>query len=471
MSMIENIHYASLGRVARLIESREISPVELTRQILDRIDTLDHSLNSYATVMAESALESATNAEREILAGNYRGSLHGVPIAVKDLCYTKGVRTMGGLASRADFVPTYDATVVTRLQRAGAVLLGKLNLTEGAFGGYHHDFTIPKNPWNPNWWSGASSSGSGVATAAGLCYASLGSDTGGSIRFPSLANGIVGLKPTYGRVSRYGVLALADSLDHVGPMTRRTADAAIMLEAIAGFDEQEPSSLRNPVPDMSSELAKGVDGMKIGYDRRYATESVDSQLVAAIEQALADLEREGAVLCEIDLPPFTEELGDAWFKICTKEACVAHRETYPSRADEYGAFFLGVLEEGAAVSDAEFAAATQLRNEYSWAFTEALSAIDALASPAGGKTFEIDPKIQYGNSSDIQVVFDNIQLQFTFPADFAGIPALSLPCGFSREGLPLTIQFMGNHLGEATLCRIGHAYEKITEWHTQHPSL
>ena len=471
MSMIEKIHYASLNEVAGLIGSREISPVELTQRILGRISTLDSSLNSYATVMAESALESARTAEREILAGRYRGPLHGVPIAVKDLCYTKGVQTMGGLAPLADFVPSFDATVVTRLQRAGAVLLGKLNLTEGAMGGYHRDFSIPLNPWNPRWWTGVSSSGSGVATAAGLCYASLGSDTGGSIRFPSLANGIVGLKPTYGRVSRHGVLALADSLDHVGPMTRCTADAAIMLEAIAGFDEQEPSSLLDPVPDMSSALSKGIDGIKIGYDRSYATQSVDSELVAAIEQALTDLEREGAVLCEINLPPFTEELGDAWFKICTREACVAHRETYPSRADEYGVFFLGVLEGGTAVSDAEFAAATQLRNEYSQSFTEALSAVDALASPAGGKTFELDPEIQYGNSDDIQIVFDNIQLQFTFPADFAGIPALSLPCGFSREGFPLTIQFMGNHLGEATLCRIGHAYEKITEWHRQHPPL
>ena len=200
------IHFSSLTEVARSIESLELSPVELTQLILDRISTLDGTLNSYATVMADRAMVSASTAEEEIRAGRYRGPLHGVPIAVKDLCFTRGVRTMGGLRALADFVPAFDATVVSRLEEAGAVILGKLNLTEGAMAGYHRDFSIPVNPWDAEWWPGASSSGSGVATAAGLCFASLGSDTGGSIRFPSLANGIVGLKPTFGRVSRYGVL-------------------------------------------------------------------------------------------------------------------------------------------------------------------------------------------------------------------------------------------------------------------------
>ena len=463
------IHYSSITEVAGLIEARALSPVELTQLLLDRIASLDDSLHSYATVMAESAAEAAATAEREILAGNYRGPLHGVPVAVKDLCYTKGVPTMGGLAVLADFAPEFDATVVARLREAGAVLLGKLNLTEGAFGGYHRDFAIPVNPWNAEWWPGASSSGSGVATAAGLCYASLGSDTGGSIRFPSLANGIVGLKPTYGRVSRHGVLALADSLDHVGPMTRRSADAAIVFEAIAGFDEREASSLPDPVLSMTGELAKGVRGVVIGYDQRYATEMVDPELVAAIGQALADLEREGAVVREIDLPAFTDELSDAWFKICAKEACTAHRANFPLRADEYGAFFRGILEMGSSVSDAEYAAATQLRNDFSSAFTAALATVDALASPAGGKTFALVREQQYGNADDLQELFDNIQMQFTVPADFAGIPAISLPCGVSREGFPLTIQFMGKHLSEAMLCRIGHAYEEITEWHMRHP--
>jgi amidase len=214
----EPLHYSSLREVARGIQSREISPVELTTRILDRIAAIDGKLKSYATVMREQALEAAKHAEEEVQRGRYRGPLHGVPIAVKDLCYTKGVRTMSGTSIYADFLPDHDATVVTKLRQAGAVLLGKLNLTEGAMGGYNPARDIPVNPWGEDLWPGASSSGSGVATAAGLCYGSIGTDTGGSIRFPSAANGIVGLKPTYGRVSRYGVFPLAESLDHVGPM-------------------------------------------------------------------------------------------------------------------------------------------------------------------------------------------------------------------------------------------------------------
>ena len=242
------LHFASLTEVAALLKAGELSPVELTQMMLERIDRVDDELKSYATVTSERALKAARQAELEILAGNYRGQLHGIPIAVKDLCFTKGTRTMGGMGVLKDFVPDYDATVISRLESAGAVLLGKLNLTEGAMLGYHRDFDIPVNPWNADYWAGASSSGSGVATAAGLCFASLGTDTGGSIRYPSMANGVVGLKPTYGRVSRYGVLPLSETLDHVGPMTRRSADAAIMLEAIAGHDINDATSLRDPVP-------------------------------------------------------------------------------------------------------------------------------------------------------------------------------------------------------------------------------
>ena len=241
------LHYQSVRDVATLIETREMSSVELTATMLERISAVDGRLHSYATVMADQAMAAARAADTEISDGAYRGPLHGIPIAVKDLCYTRGVRTMGGLGVLADFVPDYDATVVARLQAAGAVILGKLNLTEGAMVGYHPDFDIPVNPWDAGLWPGVSSSGSGVATAAGLCFGSLGSDTGGSIRFLSAQCGLVGLKPTWGRVSRYGILELAGSLDHIGPMTRTVADAAIMFEAIAGADANDPTSLSSPV--------------------------------------------------------------------------------------------------------------------------------------------------------------------------------------------------------------------------------
>jgi len=235
----DNLYYASLQEVGRRIQSHDLSPVDLTRMMLDRIAQVDPRLKSYATVMSEQALADASAALQEIQAGRYRGPLHGVPIAIKDLCYTQGVRTMGGTAVLKNFVPTFDSMVVAKLRTAGAVVLGKLNLSEGAAAGYNPSFDVPLNPWRADRWPGMSSSGSGVATAAGLCFGAIGTDTGGSIRNPASANGVVGLKPTYGRVSRFGVLPMAPSLDHLGPITRRVADAAIMFDVIAGFDPQD----------------------------------------------------------------------------------------------------------------------------------------------------------------------------------------------------------------------------------------
>ena len=243
------LHFKTITEIAMLIRTKQVSPVEVTQAMLDRIQRLDGRYRSYATVMADSAMASARTVEAEIAAGRYLGALHGVPIAVKDLCFTKGVPTMGGTPVLRDHVPGFDSTVTARLAVSGSVLLGKLNLTEGAMAGYHPDFQIPVNPWDAQRWTGVSSSGSGVATAAGLCFGSLGSDTGGSIRFPAAACGVVGLKPTWGRVSRYGVLALAESMDHVGPMTRSSADAAIMLQAIGGHDSNDPTSLPGPMPE------------------------------------------------------------------------------------------------------------------------------------------------------------------------------------------------------------------------------
>jgi amidase len=465
------LHYASLARVASLIKARDISPVELTRMMLDRISKVDKVLRSYATVTSERALDAARKAEEEISSGNYRGALHGIPIAVKDLCYTKGTRTMGGLAVLRDFVPDYDATVVSRLKDAGAVLLGKLNLTEGAMAGYHPDFDIPVNPWGAEYWSGASSSGSGVATAAGLCFASLGSDTGGSIRFPSMANGTVGLKPTYGRVSRHGVLPLGETLDHIGPMTRRTSDAAIVLQAIAGHDSNDPTSLQSPVPDLLSDLEAGVAGLRIGFDRRFASEGIHAGLAASIEQALEVLKSLGATIIDVEMPAGTHEIEGTWFAICSSEAFKAHAATFPSRADEYGPHFREFLETGAAVTEDQYAAATQQRNQFSDQFEAVLATTDAVVCPSGGFTFPVPPDIQYGNTEALQPVFDAVQMFCTIPADFAGTPTLTLPCGFSEEGLPYSLQFMGPRLSEPMLCRIGHAYEEATAWHDRHPPI
>ena len=464
------VHYLSLQAVAGLIEKGFVSPVQVTEQLLARIGSVDRSLHSYATVTTERALEAARRAEREIAAGNYRGPLHGVPIAVKDLCYTRGVRTMGGLAVLRDFVPDYDATVVARLEAAGAVLLGKLNLTEGAMAGYHPDFQIPVNPWRADAWSGASSSGSGVATAAGLCFAALGTDTGGSIRFPSMANGIVGLKPTYGRVSRYGVLPLAETLDHVGPMTRRVADAAIVLQAIAGHDPNDPTSLKEPVPDLLADLEAGVSGLRIGYDRAFVAEGTNPALVTAIEQALEVLRQQGATIVEVAMPAGSSDVGDLWYPMCAYEAAKAHAANYPARADEYGPFFREFLAGGAAVTDAQYAAAMQQREDYNGRFNALLESVDAVVCPSGGHPFSVAGVDLYGDSEAFAPLFAQAQMQFTIPADFAGTPTLTLPCGFSTEDrLPHAMQLMGRRLSEPMLLRIGQAYEAATAWHERYP--
>ncbi len=469
-SLSDPIHYRSLHRVSEAIRAGQVSPVELTEALLARIDSVDASLQSYATVMASQAVEAAQAAEQEIQAGDYRGPLHGVPIAVKDLCFTAGTRTMGGLKVLRDFVPGYDATVVRRLREAGAVLLGKLNLTEGALSGYHRDFPIPVNPWGAELWSGVSSSGSGVATAAGLCFASLGTDTGGSIRYPSMANGVVGFKPTYGRVSRYGVLELAASLDHVGPMTRSVKDAAIVFDAIAGFDERDATSLRASVPKLSEALTDEISGMRIGVDERFLSEGTDPGLVAAIHGAIEVLARLGAEIVAVTMPPSDPlELRNAWLPICAYEASKAHSATYPSRADEYGGYLGDALSLGASMSATDYAQATELRVAISQQFEAAIASVDAVICPSGGSVFAVEKEIQYGDMDTLRPVIQQFQGQFTIPADLAGTPTITLPCGFSAAGHPYAVQFLGGRLLESRLCRIAHAYEQATQWHRHHP--
>jgi len=464
------VHYMSLQAIGRLIETRQVSPVRVTQQLLDRIADIDPSLHSYATLTADRALAAARRAEQEIADGRYRGPLHGVPVAVKDLCYTAGVPTMGGLGLLRDFVPGYDATVVARLEAAGAVLLGKLNLTEGAMAGYHPGFDIPVNPWRADSWSGASSSGSGVAPAAGLCFAAIGTDTGGSIRFPSMANGIVGLKPTYGRVSRHGVLPLAESMDHVGPMARRVADAAIVLQAIAGPDPEDPTSLAAPVPDMLADLGEGAAGLRIGYDRAYTSEGTDPGLVAAIDEALDVLSHEGAEIVEVTMPAGIRELGDPWYAICAAEAARAHADSFPARAAEFGPGFRDFLATGAAVTDEQYRQASALRADFNGRFNALLESVDAILCPSGGYTFPVQDIDQYGDMEALAPLFAAVQMHYTIPADFAGTPTLTLPCGFSeKDGLPYAMQLMGRKLSEPMLCRIGQAYESATVWHERHP--
>ena len=325
--MVSDVHYWSLDEAARRIAARDISSVELTGAILDRISAIDPTLKSYATVMSERALEDAATLDAETAAGRSRGPLHGVPVAVKDLYDVAGVPTAAGTTIHRNDVAARDATVVARLRASGAVIVGKLQMTEGAYGTHHPTIPAPVNPWNAAYWTGVSSSGSGAATAAGLCFASLGSDTGGSIRFPSTMNGVTGLKPTWGRVSRAGVFPLAELLDHVGPMCRTALDAAIMLGVIAGADTDDPTAAPRAVPDYAGSIDAGVRGKRLGVPENLS--GVDDDASRAIAGAIDVLERAGATPVEVALPPTFEEATWDWEALCAAEAALAHEVDVP----------------------------------------------------------------------------------------------------------------------------------------------
>ncbi len=473
----DDLPFAGLLDVAKLIRTREISPVELTKAQLARIEALDGKLHSYARVMAERALAAAKKAEAEIMAGRYLGPLHGVPIAVKDLYYTAGAVTAAGCKVMSKNLSKFDATVVARFNKAGAVLLGKLHTTEGAMSGYQREFPVPRNPWGADRWPGVSSSGSGVATAAGLCYGSLGSDTGGSIRYPAAANGIVGLKPTYGRVSRYGVWPLAPSLDHVGPMTRRVADAAAMLQAIAGYDMQDSTSLSDPVPDYLAEINRGIKGVRLGFDEAYTSEDVPAHVAAGVRTALGVLEKLGGRVVPVKIPRLVH--SSIWYTITTAETAAVHEATYPSRAGDYGKGFGGVLEYGRKLTGVQVAQANVWRAEYCGQIRQAFRGIDLLVCPSmASEAFVYDPSWAYeglnpaaGRIDGVANRFFSVSNRFTEAHDFTGYPTLSLPCGMSPDRMPLSVQLVGHPLAESLLCRAGQAYESATEWHTKHPSL
>ena len=458
-------HYQSIHDISPHLRSRAVSPVELTRHMLDRIASLDPKLRAYATVTAEIAMEQAEQAEKELASGDWRGPLHGVPIAVKDLCATRGIPTMGGSAVFRDNVPDFDATVVSRLRAAGAILLGKLNLTEGAMGGYHPDLAYPENPWGAGRFPGASSSGSGTAAAAGLAFATLGSDTGGSIRYPAAACGTVGLKPTWGRVSRHGVMDLAASLDHVGPLTRTAADAGAVLAAIAGHDPDDPTSLTAAIPQFDD--ATGVRGITLGFDARYASEDIPDDYAAAVHTQVELFESLGAIVKPVSMPARLREYLTAWPILCSAEAAAAHRATYPARADDYGPWFRGWLEMGAGTTGAQYAAANELRLQCNGDIARTLESVDALVFPGAARTaHSVTPESMWGPIPDDR---DSWHSRFTVPFDYNGYPTLSLPCGLDGNGLPYSVQLSSRPLHEATLVRLGRAFQESTDFHLATP--
>jgi len=432
-----------------------------------RIERVDARLSSYATVTPELALAQARHAEQRIMRREYLGGLHGVPIALKDLCWTKGVRTMAGMPLHAGFVPAEDGTVVERLRVAGSVLLGKLQLTEGAFADHHPTVTVPINPWHRDHWSGASSSGSGVATAAGLCFGSIGSDTGGSIRFPSIANGVTGLKPTWGRVSRHGAFELAASLDHIGPMARSAADCGLMLAAIAGADPDDPTALAAAVPDYLAGDSRRLDGFTVGIDEAYALPDLDAPVADTLADALRVLAGAGARVVPVRMPA-VDEVVQGWVAHCGVEAAVAHAATYPARRAEYGPMLAGLLDTGLALSGADYQRILLARAAFTGRFDALMAQVDLLITPvmpfAGPSVARIaglrqEPGYRLRLS------------RFTAPFDMSGHPTITLPSGFTSDGLPLAMQLVSGRLREDLLVRAGRVFQAITDWHTRRPPL
>ena len=463
--MSSDLPFKSLTTVSDLIRRRKLSSAEVTDTILQRIAQLDEQYHSYATVLPERALERAKAADAEITRGLWRGPLHGVPIAVKDLCYTTFSPTCAGTTIFKAFIPSFNATVVERLEDAGAVLLGKLQMTEGAYTSHHPQVPAPLNPWNTDYWVGSSSTGSGVATALGLCYGSLGSDTGGSIRFPSATCGLSGIKPTWGRVSRYGVFPLAETLDHVGPMTRSVADAGAMLGVIAGADRNDPTTYKAAVPDYLETIGDGVRGLRIGVDRGYSTDGVDREVVAALVEAERVFVGLGATVREVRFPAY-QKLVSQWIAMCSVETAAAHADTYPTRRLEYGPDLAALIDQGLATKGSEIARINLERLRFSRELSELFEPVDVLLIPTMPVPIpSLDLMKAYGEDPNVLLGI----LRFTAPFNFSGSPTLTLPNGFDATGMPLSMQLVGPHLSEDVLVRAGHAFQVATDWHRRRP--
>ncbi|NIB41509.1 amidase [Pseudomaricurvus alkylphenolicus] len=464
---LDSLCQSTIGDIAPLLANKDISPIELTQAMLERIAHYDDRLHSYVTVTQEKALQQAKSAEREILSGNYRSALHGIPLAVKDLFNVENVETACASTILRGNVPDQDATAVRRLHEAGAINLGKLSMTEFAQGGYHPSVEPPINPWNPEHWSGLSSSGSAVATAASLCFGALGTDTGGSIRFPAASCGVVGLKPTYGRVSRHGAFPLAESLDHVGPMTRSVKDAALILQAIVSGDEKDPSSLDAPVPDYFQEIDREIKGLRIGVDEHYCTHNVDPRVSAAVFAAVDQLVHLGAERVNVDLSGVID-ICHYWYPVTATQAAATHRDYYPARAQDYGPTFRALLEWGHRYSAQDISQALPALNSAWQSLNVAFGRADIIACPS--MAMPAPPAAAF--PPDMVAPPETIAplLHFCAPYNFTGHPTLSLPCGFADE-LPLSLQLIGRHQQEATILRAAHHYQQATTWHQRRPTL
>jgi aspartyl-tRNA(Asn)/glutamyl-tRNA(Gln) amidotransferase subunit A len=460
----DDLGFLGIAALAPRLARLELSPVELCRALLARCDRLEPRLNAFITLEPERILADAAAAERELAAGRPRGPLHGIPVAVKDLCWTRGERTTGGAKIYSDFIPDADASVVARLRAAGAIVFGKTGTPEFAYGpldAYH--FGVTRNPWDLARFPGGSSMGAAAALAAGLVPAALGSDTGGSIRHPAHWSGVTGLKPTYGRVPLAGVIALATSLDHVGPMTRSAEDAALLLAAIAGHDPADPTSVDAPVADYAAELARPIRGLRVGVPRRYFWDALPADLARAVEAALGELTRLGLVLRDVEIPEWEAAVAASTVLIRC-EAAAEYRTVLAERGAELIPQVRERLEAGRATPAPDYVDAVRAGARLTHALGRLFQTVDLLALPGRDS---VAPLMDEGGRHSHRISSRN----FCAPLNIARVPALTFPCGFSAESLPIGLQLAGRHWDESTLLRVAHAYQQATDWHTRRPPL
>ena len=466
----QELCFMTIADLAQQIQQRSISPVEVTQAYLDRIQTIDGQLNSYLTVTAERALQEARAAEAEIQVGSYRGPLHGIPLAHKDIVATKGIKTTCASKVLRDAIPDYDATVIERLQAAGSVLLGKLNMNEFATILPSPYYGRVNNPWNVDHSPGGSSSGSGAAVAAGLCAGSLGTDTGGSIRIPAAFCGTVGLKASHGRISLFGVTPLAWSLDHIGPLTRTVRDAALMLQALAGYDARDFVSREIPVTDYTAKLSGDIKGLRLGVPSRFFPDYTDPEVKDAFDQAVQVLAGLGAQIETIELPALETVWSDIAEVLLNAEANVWHEPYLQNQAEDYGPKVRRFLERGKPTLATEYVKAQHAQVRLRQDMLARCGQLDAVLTPG-----ELIPPPTHEARSVLingrEIKLMSALISATCPFNITGQPALSVPCGFTKTGLPIALQIVGKPFDEATVLQIGHAYETQTDWHTRRPTV
>jgi len=465
----QDINYSSVAELAPRVKSGEISPVEIARTSLDRIAQLEPSLNAFLEVWGDSALDQASEAEQAISSGDYLGPLHGIPVGLKDLIDVSGKETTGGSKVLAGNVATGDATVVMQLRKAGAILIGKMNLVEFAFGatGLNPHTGDVKNPWDTTKITAGSSSGSAAAVAAGMIPVTLGSDTGGSVRMPAALCGIAGLKPTYGRVSRNGVLDLSWSMDHVGPMTRTTEDCALLMNVLAGHDPLDPASSKEPVPDFISGINSGLNGLKIGVPQDYFfTDSVDPEIVSSVHAAIELMANNGAEI--VDLPmPWVDKGRRINMGVMYPEATSVHEKMLAEHADKYSPSVRHRIQFGFNVSAIDYVRAQRARQWFSHQMAESMKKVDVLITPSVPIQ---TPTIADCTPAPGKTAAGGELANFTGVFDTTGQPSHSIPCGFTTSGMPIGMMITGHPFDESTVLRVGNAFEKLTNWHQRPPT-